>query len=72
VPPHPAQPPDRYTLPVQRGPDQIPELAGERASAAVHVFEYRPEAALSGRAEDREAQLPNRYQPTASALAAWQ
>jgi len=42
VPPHPAQPPDRYALSVQGGPDHIPELAGERARAAVHVFEYRP------------------------------
>jgi hypothetical protein len=38
---HPAQPPDRYSLPGQRGQSQIPELARERARAAVHVVEYR-------------------------------
>jgi hypothetical protein len=42
---HPAQPPDRQALPVQRCPDQIPELASEQARAAVHVFEYRSKAA---------------------------
>jgi len=39
---HPAQPPDRYALLVQRGPGQIPQLAGERAHAAVHVLSIGP------------------------------
>jgi hypothetical protein len=44
---HPVQPPDRYSAPGQRGQGQIPELAGERARTAVHVFEYRSKAAAS-------------------------
>jgi len=39
---HPAQPPDRYALLVQRGPGQIPQLAGERAHAAFHVLSIGP------------------------------
>jgi hypothetical protein len=54
---HPAQPPDRYALLVQRGPSQVLELADERAGAAVHVLSICPgsagrlRAGLAGRAE---------------------